>query len=182
MSPIPADSINRDKGFLRILDESTGYDGSRHDLWLTVTAWISNFFSGINNETLEHPYFISFALVVLWAWPHILMLPIWFGRDAVRRMDNHARTAAKRAAAPVRQRKRDVFVTRYRAIVTATYEQPSGSTQTQLFGGTPLSNGDFRIEEEQHLPVVLRVIRWSALIWAIYIIGRELYYFILHQS
>ena len=47
------------------------------------------------NTALEHPYFISFALVVVWAWPHLLMLPVWFGKDAYYRMDSHAREAVQ---------------------------------------------------------------------------------------
>ena len=155
---------------------------------------------------LEHPYYISFALVVLWAYPHLLMLPVWFSHDAVRRMDDHVRNAADQATAPVRRRKRksiniflmphthiillisimditgDVFISKYHAIVNASYNQPSRSTRPLLFGGTPLSSGDFRVEEERHLPVALRVIRWCALSWACFIIGRELVFFFLQHT
>lgn len=47
-----------------------------------------------------------------------------------------------------------------------------------MFGGTPLSDGNFDIEEERELPIVLRVIRWAALAWAIFILGREAYIFL----
>ena len=47
---------------------------------------------------LAHPYFVSLALLTIWAWPHLLMLPVWFGKDAYRRMDTHARVAYNHAA------------------------------------------------------------------------------------
>ncbi|PAV17403.1 hypothetical protein PNOK_0746700 [Pyrrhoderma noxium] len=153
-----------------------------HDFWSKTLASIISLFSRINSETLEHPYYISFALVVLWAYPHLLMLPVWFSHDAVRRMDDHVRNAADQATAPVRRRKRDVFISKYHAIVNASYNQSSRSTRPLLFGGTPLSSGDFRVEEERHLPVALRIIRWCALSWACLIIGRELVFFFLQHS
>ena len=64
---------------------------------------------------------------------------------------------------------------RYHAIVNASYE-PEDTSRAPLFGGTPLTEGDLRIEEEHDLPVALRVIRWSAFAWAAFIIGRELYF------
>ncbi|KAL5482949.1 hypothetical protein ACEPAI_9544 [Sanghuangporus weigelae] len=143
------------------------------EIWYSFSDWVSRVAAFINNETLEHPYLISLALFVLWAWPHILMLPVWFGKDAYRRMDTHARTAVSRAAAPVRRRKR--FFSTYHSVVNASYE-PRDADRTPLFGGTPLTDGDFSIEEEHHLPVALRVIRWTALAWAAFIFGRELYF------
>ncbi|KAL5501288.1 hypothetical protein ACEPAH_8548 [Sanghuangporus vaninii] len=145
------------------------------EIWYTFTDWVSRASTSVNNETLEHPYLISLALFILWAWPHILMLPVWFGKDAYRRMDTHARTAVSRATAPVRRRKRDGFFSTYHSVVNASYE-PREAGHTPLFGGTPLTDGDFSIEEEHHLPVALRVIRWTALAWAVFILGRELYF------
>ncbi|KAH8113512.1 hypothetical protein DFH11DRAFT_1689341 [Phellopilus nigrolimitatus] len=150
-------------------------DWSFRNAWRDFSNWVVWVANVINDETLEHPYFIAFALFIVWAWPHLLMLPVWFGKDAYRHMDDHARSAARGLSTPVRRRKRDVFVSRYRSVVNATYE-PESRPRPPLFGGTPLSDGNLAIEEERHLPAVLRVIRWSALVWAGYIIGRELYF------
>ena len=55
-----------------------------------------------------HPYYISIALLVVFAWPHILLLPVWFGKDAYHRVDEHTRETAQRvlAAAPMRPQRR----------------------------------------------------------------------------
>ena len=65
----------------------------------------------------------------------------------------------------------------YRSVVNASYE-PRNAGRPPLFGGTPLSEGDLTVEDDRHLPIVLRVIRWSALLWAVFILGREIYFFI----
>ncbi|EJC99001.1 uncharacterized protein FOMMEDRAFT_161215 [Fomitiporia mediterranea MF3/22] len=152
-------------------------DGSMKDAWNKFSDWVLHAAQGINDETLEHPYFISFALLILWAWPHILMLPVWFGKDAYRRMDGHARNAVGRATAPVRRRKRDTFMATYHSMTNASYE-PYDTSRPPLFGGTPLSDGDFSVEEDRRLPIALRVIRWFALAWSVFILGRELYFFV----
>ena len=69
------------------------------------------------------------------------------------------------------------FVSKYRSIVTGSGPASSEPPRTPLFGGTPLSDGVFDVEEERHLPIALRVIRWAALGWAVYILGREAYFF-----
>ncbi|KAI5120823.1 hypothetical protein M0805_003219 [Coniferiporia weirii] len=168
MPPYTARKSTSDEGNAHI-----NKDWSLCAIWRDFSDWIVRLFQGINNETLEHPYFIAFALFVVWAWPHLLMLPVWFSKDAYRIVDDHARNAVNRVAAPVRRRKRDVFLARYRSVVNASYEPEE---RAPLFGGTPLSDGNFAIEEEHHLPVTLRVIRWSALAWAAFILGRELYF------
>ena len=69
----------------------------------------------------------------------------------------------------------DTFLSTYRSIVNASYE-PRDAGRAPLFGGTPLTEGDFTIEEDRHLPIALQVIRWGALAWAAFILGRELYF------
>ena len=69
----------------------------------------------------------------------------------------------------------DAWIARYRSITSRTYEPPP-SPRPPLFGGTPLTEGDFRIEEERHLPIALKVVRWSALAWAVFILFREWYH------
>ena len=57
---------------------------------------------------------MSFALIVVFAWPHILFLPIWFGKDAVRRVDIHARDVGGRlfGIEPPRRRKSKLCIKR----------------------------------------------------------------------
>lgn len=56
---------------------------------------------------LEHPYLMSFALFVICAWPHILVLPVWFARDGARRMETHTRNFTTQVAAAPRRRRRE---------------------------------------------------------------------------
>jgi len=142
---------------------------SFHEVWSDVSGWFINLFQGINKETTEHPYLISLALFAVFAWPHLLCLPFWFSKDGVRHMKDQIRGVAHTIVQP-RRRKRDVFVARYRAIVGAGYEPPRPA-----FGGTPLSDGNLRFEGERGLHIVLRVIRWTCLGLAMFILGREWY-------
>lgn len=76
----------------------------------------------------------------------------------------------------------DRFISKYRSFVSGGSSAAEPEPRTPLFGGTPLSDGVFDIEEERDLPVVLRVIRWGALGWAVYILGREAYFFVLRRA
>lgn len=92
--------------------------------WDDFADWVLNTLRGINDESessylsrspsplavliqckrrlaLHHPYFISLALIVVWAWPHMLILPVWFGKDAYHRMDSHARETLHHARTTV---------------------------------------------------------------------------------
>lgn len=145
--------------------------------WHSVADWVVGFFQGLNNETIAHPYLIAIALFVIAAWPHILLLPFWFGKDAYRRVEAQTRQAASViASGRTRPRKRDAFIARYRSIVNATYDPPRPA-----FGGTPLTEGNFAIEEETELHIGLRIVRWSMMAWAVFILGREWYHHFFHS-
>ncbi|TDL17733.1 hypothetical protein BD410DRAFT_729606 [Rickenella mellea] len=156
-------------------DHDSWKDFDIREIWRSMWAWILRTANAINHETIAHSYSIAFALLVVCAWPHILALPVWFGRDAYRRMENQTRAAASVVAGgPPRRRRRDVFIARYRAIMSRGYSPPPQGPS--LFGGTPLTDGDFRLEEERELSLTFRIIRWCALAWATYILGREVYW------
>ena len=78
----------------------------------------------------------------------------------------------------------DALKSHYQAIVSARYDnQPgpsSGSGSAAQFGGTPLTSGEFAPEEDQDLHIVLRVIRWFALMLAAIILGREWFRVLSH--
>ena len=97
------------------------------NFWRNIADWFAKLFHGINQESkpaipalalpgsntyrivsyvaLEHPYLYALALAVVWAYPHLLCLPIWFTKDAYRRADNQVRGVFGTISAP-RRRKR----------------------------------------------------------------------------
>jgi len=150
-----------------------------NQLWNNVATWFANLFHGINRETLAHPFLYAFALSVIWAYPHLLCLPIWFAKDAYRRADNQVRGIVGTISAP-RRRKRDIFRATYRSITTTP--STGASAPRPEFGGTPLSAGNFFVEEDRGMHIVLRVIRWVALAFAVFILGREFYFLIRDSS
>lgn len=68
----------------------------------------------------------------------------------------------------------------YQSIVNARYDNQPGASgsgtgggRAPLFGGTPLTSGEFAMEEEEDLHIGLRIVRWTALAFAAIILGRE---------
>ncbi|KLO05642.1 hypothetical protein SCHPADRAFT_946734 [Schizopora paradoxa] len=166
--------LNADKG-----DKSEQHWDEKFfdNFWRNIADWFAKLFHGINQETLDHPYLYALALAVVWAYPHLLCLPIWFTKDAYRRADTQVRGVFGSISAP-RRRKRDILRTTYRSITSAGQ---TPNPPRPEFGGTPLSAGNFYIEEDRDVHIVLRVIRWTALAFAILILGRE-FYFVLRDS
>ena len=89
----------------------------------SIWGWILGTLYAINDESesfksdtisvlkyittaLEHPYYVVLALLVVCAWPHILALPIWFGKDAYRRMERQTRQAVSHVVKEPPKRKR----------------------------------------------------------------------------
>lgn len=98
------------------------------EFFKAIFGWIARSAHGINDESeysdgresvclkiilfrlaLAHPYYIAFALFVVYAWPHIIALPFWFGQDGYRRMESQTRRAISQVTTRGRPRRKRAY-------------------------------------------------------------------------